>query len=511
MLKTLHGKLTAILLGILCVIGFLYVSLTLFTTRTYLQETNQSLNRDLASQLALHLASKNLLRGDPRVRQQTEAEIKENMVLNPDIEIYILDAQGNVLDSTAAPGEVQRGRVSLQPVQRFLGATEPLPILGDDPRSPAEQKIFSAAPIPAGSSAQDRLRGYVYIILGGKKYEALAGALGRSYVLRDSLWAAAGGLLLLAVIGALLFRVLTRRLRRLARAVEVFQEKEFTERIAFSGDAGLYREDEIDRLGQVCTHMADRILAQVQELKRADALRRELIGNVSHDLRTPLTALQGYLETLLMKEGAMTPAEQHEHLTVAARHGQRLASLVAMLFELAKLDAAESPPNIEPFSLGELVQDAAQQYQSAADQRDVSLQTQFSSDLPFVCADIGLIARALENLLENALRHTPPGGTVTISLTPGDGWVMVQVSDTGHGIPPETLPHIFERSYRGGSQGESPHRAGLGLAITKRILELHGSAIEVSSASSQGAAFTFPLPVCPPAPPLTPSSDSAAH
>ena len=511
MLKTLHGKLTAILLGILCLIGFLYVSLTLFTTRTYYREINQRLNRDLAFHLASHLVARNLLSNDPRVRPQADDEIKENMVLNPDIEIYILDAQGNVLDSTAAPGEVQRSRVSLQPVRRFLDAREPLPILGDDPRSLTEQKIFSAAPIPTGGPAQDRLRGYVYIVLGGKRYEALAGTLGWSYVLRGSLWAATGGLLLLAIIGALLFRVLTRRLRRLTRAVEMFQAKEFSERIAFSGNTGLYYEDEIDRLGLVCTHMADRILAQVQELKRADALRRELIGNVSHDLRTPLTALQGYLETLLMKEGAMTPQEQHEHLTVAARHGQRLASLVAMLFELAKLNAAESPPNIEPFSLGELVQDAAQQYQSAADQRDVSLQTQFSSDLPFVCADIGLIARVLENLLENALRHTPPGGTVTISLRLGNGCVMVQVSDTGHGISPETLPHIFERSYRGGSQGENPHRAGLGLAITKRILELHGSAIEVSSVSSQGATFTFPLPVCPSAPPLTGSSASAAH
>ncbi|MDQ2800180.1 MAG: HAMP domain-containing histidine kinase [Armatimonadota bacterium] len=500
MLKTLHGKLTAVLLGLLCLIGFLYVPLTLFTTRNYLDEVNQSLNRDLASQLASHLVSKNLLRNNPYIHKQTEAEITENMVLNPDIEIYILDDRGRILDSSAAPGEVWRDHVSLPPVRRFLAGRAALPILGDDPRHLDRQKVFSASPIPVDRAAPDRLRGYIYIILGGKKYESVAGSLGRSYIVRGSLWAALGGLLLLACVGALLFRILTRRLRRLTRAVEALQESDFSERSAFSVGAGLYRGDEIDRLGLVYSHMADRILAQVQTLRRADALRRELIGNVSHDLRTPLTALQGYLETLLMKEGEMTPEEQRQHLTVAARQGERLSTLVALLFDLAKLDAAESPPQIEPFSLGELVQDVAQQFQALADQRGLSLQTQFSPDLPFVCADIGLIARALENLLENALRYTPSGGSIMVALAPGAESVAVQVSDTGRGIPSEDLPHIFERSYRAGSQPESPVRAGLGLAITKRILELHGSDIDVRSVPGSGTVFTFPLPVCAPAP-----------
>jgi hypothetical protein len=149
----------------------------------------------------------------------------------------------------------------------------------------------------------------------------------------------------------------------------------------------------------------------------------------------------------------------------------------------------------EPFPLNELVQDVVQKYQLVAEKKSVHLLADFKADLPFVCADIGLIERVFENLIENALRHTPAGGRVAIIPQLSRESVAVQVQDTGHGIAADDLPHIFDRFYQVSKHCSNPtDGAGLGLAIAKRILELHGSAIEVDSRVNGGTTFTFRLP-----------------
>lgn len=513
MFKTLHGKLSAALLALLCVVGLLYVSLTLRTTRSYLNEVNQTLNRALASDLAKHLIGKNLLRPDAATRDRTKAEISQSMVLNPDIEIYILDPRGVILDYSAAPGAVQTQRVSLRPIRDFLAKPGALPILGDDPRHPGRRKIFSASPIPPGGEASpNRLKGYIYIILGGDQYDAVAQVPGRSYVVRLSAWAMAGSLSLVALAGVLLFGFLTRRLRRLMNGVEKFQA-EFALQPAAAREysqAAKNRGDEISHLESAFSQMAARIRAHVASRALAEQERREAISNVSHDLRTPLAALQGYLETLLMKENQLSADEQRAYLQTAIRHSERLGKLVASLFELAQLDSRDMEPNLEEFSLAELMQDAVQQRQLVAQEKGVRLETRFSTGTPsFVRADIGLIERALENLIENALRHTPRGGLVTVGLEVQGECVAVKVADNGTGIAAEDLPHVFDRSYRAAptiaeesAVEESPAEttsiethAGLGLAITKRIVELHGGEIEAQSAPGEGATFTFTLPL----------------
>jgi signal transduction histidine kinase len=217
------------------------------------------------------------------------------------------------------------------------------------------------------------------------------------------------------------------------------------------------------------------------------------VANVSHDLRTPLASLHGYLETLLMKEGKLSAQEQRNFLEIAVKQSERLGTLVAELFELAKLESHETQLHCELFSLGELVQDVAQKLQLAAEKKKIRLQTHFRADLPFVFADIRLIERVLENLIENALRYTPEGGTVTVALAREGKKVAVRVEDTGCGIPQQDLPYIFNRFYRGENHQRS-EGAGLGLAITKRILDLHGCLIETVSAVNVGTSIGFQLP-----------------
>ncbi len=499
--QTVHGKLSLALLALLFVVGVLYAGLTLVTTRTYIREVNQHLNRALASELAEHLIAKNLLRDDPRAKAPTRAEIKQSMVLNPDIEIYILDARGRILDYSAAPGAVRLRQISLAPVRRFLGGVGALPIYGDDPRHPGQQKIFSAARVPPATAFKppNRIDGYIYIVLGGQQYDAVAGALNRSYILRWSLGVLAGILGLAALTGALFFSFLTRRLRRLTRSMEEFQATYYGGETTTSNDSNAPHGDEIERLERMFGQMSERIVAQITTQQEADVYRREAVSNVSHDLRTPLAALQGYLETLQMKEATLSPTEQREYLATATRHAQRLGKLVTELFDLARLESGTLELHLEEFSLAELVQDVAQQFELAAQKKGVNLAIDLDHERPFVRGDIGLIERAMENLIDNALRHTPPGGRVTVALMPGAERAAVRVSDTGSGISPEELPHIFDRYYR--APRETAANAGdgaglgLGLAITRRIVELHGGTIEARGGAGEGATFTFSLPI----------------
>jgi signal transduction histidine kinase len=198
-----------------------------------------------------------------------------------------------------------------------------------------------------------------------------------------------------------------------------------------------------------------------------------------------------------LKNESLTPEERTQTLQLMLRHCASLSKRIGDLFELSKLDAGRMQPKLEVFCLAELLQDIVDGYQIEARGRQVALTLSASSQsAACVRADIALMERVFQNLIDNALRHTPAGGAVSIAVTPGPGDLRVSVADTGKGIAAEHLAHVFERYY----QAEDPESigagpsAGLGLAIVKRILELHGSAIRVSSEIACGTRFDFSLP-----------------
>jgi signal transduction histidine kinase len=493
MFTTLYGKLATVLVGLFCLIGVGAILLTMYATKLYFQEVNQKLNQTLAERIV----SEKILMQEGQVNETALKEIFHSlMVINPSIEVYLLDAEGAILNYSAPPSKVKRQRISLDPLGRFLSGAEDFPILGDDPRDLTRKKIFSAFPV---QTLGGEIEGYLYVILGGEEFDSVAQMLEGSYILRVSTWAVVATLLFALLTALLIFKLLTRRLKTLALTIETFRRDDFSEQSDLSRMSLLrlsttQRRDEIDKLGTTFIQMADRIHRQVRQLEQTDQLRRELVADVSHDLRTPLTSLQGYLETLSLKEGMLSPQEQRHYLDIAIKHSGRLSKLIAELFDLAKLNSQEMMPHVEPFSLSELVQDVVQKLKVVAEKKQVNLQANIREDLPFVLADIGLIERVLENLIVNAIRHTPKRGVVIVALSLGNGKMVTQVTDTGCGIPPEELPYIFDRYYRvGNSQQGRATGAGLGLAISKRILELHGSSIEAHSVLNGGTTFTFYL------------------
>ena len=459
LLYSLSARLALALAAVFILVGIFFVFLMASMTERYQQETAQKLNRELAG----HIVEERLLLQDGQVdKDGLEHIFHMLMVINPAIEVYLLDKSGRILAFDAPEDRVKRKKVNLVPVQTFLDGKVNMPILGDDPRDQGRKKVFSAAPI----TLNGELQGYLYVILGGESYENIAQMMQESYVMKLNTGVVAAGLVLALLLAILFFAVLTRRLTGLMSAVDTFRMTGQVPLLEAQGPHG----DEIEHLRRSFEEMALRINEQMQRLQQTDSLRRELVANVSHDLRTPLALLQS----------------------------THLNTLVNELFELAKLDANEVTPECEPFALPELVQDVVHKFQLRADQEDIELVYDIANTaIPFVVADIGLIERVLDNLLDNAIQHTPHGGTVTISLTPGQQHVTVQVRDTGHGIAEHELPYVFDRFYKGARNARNQGGAGLGLAIVQRILELHGSVIEANSQSNIGTAFSFDLPARP--------------
>ncbi len=487
MLRTLYARLALVLLSVLLFVGAIGLAVSLWLTGRWEQEVTQRLHRGLAASLV----GQRLLLVDGRVDESALGQVFATLsVINPAIECYLLDLDGRLVTHSAPAGTLALDRVAVEPIKAFLSQQGELPILGDDPRDPNRTTVFSASPI----MVEDRYEGYLYIVLEGSEQASALARLQRSRILVLGMASSAGALLVALLAGLVLFRRLTRPLRRLTGAVESFRGSDFTDPSGLPG--GDPAGHEIDRLAAAVSAMGGRIVEQVRRLKRTDEMRRELVANVSHDLRTPLASLQGYLETLVLKDGNLDPAERRRFLDIATGRGERLARLVDELFELARLESTEMRPEIEPFALGELVQDVVQEFQLQAEKKLVRLDARLpEGEVPLVAADIGLMARVLQNLVGNAVAHTEEGGSVTVALSAQDDRVVVRVEDTGCGIPSGELEHVFDRFYQASTEGATrPQGGGLGLAIVKRILDLHGSAIEAASAVGRGTTFSFALP-----------------
>lgn len=487
--KSLSAKLVAVMLALIGLVAAGFVAQSVFTTRLYLEEVSQKLNQPLARNI---VESEDLIRDGAANHDALERVFHTLMAINPSIEVYLVDPAGTLLAYSAPPGTVRRERIDLAPVQAFLAGDATFPLRGDDPRDVQGRKVFSAWPVREGG----KLAGYLYVVLGGQAYESVAQMIAGSYILRTAAGVAAASLLLSLAVGLLSFTFLTRRLRRLATAVESFKRSQFREVLALPGWRRDGRGDEIDELGVIVERMSRRIVEQLDQLRHADAARREMVANVSHDLRTPLTSLQGFLETMLIKEGDLSAEERRRYAELALKHTRRLEHLAEELLELARLESTEPELRFEPFSLAELAQDVVQKFNLEAERKGLRLDAEIPATAPFVSGDIGLIERVMENLIENAIKYTPEGGAIRLTVIPGTDRIAARISDTGPGIAAAELPRIFDRFYRvEKSRGEAPAGTGLGLAIVQRILQLHGSPIEVDSRPGVGTSFTFTLPV----------------
>ena len=478
--RTLYARLAIGLFLLLLVVGGLFTFLSLSSVREYSAAVNQQLNRDLARNL---VSDRNLVTDGELNRDALKQLFELYMTINPSIEIYLLDTDGNILSYSADPAKIKRNRVSLQPIRTLIENPDAYPLPGDDPRSHDRRKVFSVTPVPSAENPS----GYLYVVLRGEEYDLAESMVHSNRLLQMGAGALAVSLFVGLLAGLVFFRLLTRRLSRLTERVESFEREmspESTSAVAGKGD-------DIDYLAARFDQMAQRIVAQLDLLKHKDAQRRQLVAQVSHDLRTPLASIQGYIEALRLKQGTLGADERARFLDVALAESHRLGRLVEELFELAALDAREKQPKTEPFVVAELLHDVVQKHQPEAEHAGVELSIVSVAPVQ-VLADIAMTERVLDNLISNAISHSPKNSAITLGVVEGEGGAAITVADAGPGINDEDLEHIFEPFYQATGASRTGH-AGLGLAIAQRMVSLQQGKLSVRNAG--GAVFTVWLPL----------------
>jgi signal transduction histidine kinase len=242
-----------------------------------------------------------------------------------------------------------------------------------------------------------------------------------------------------------------------------------------------------------------RINTQLQEsleqITTLDLFRREMIANLSHDLRTPMASILGYLETIIQKKDQLTAPEREKFLQVALSEANRLHRLVAELFDLSKLESGQIQIEPEPFNIAELAQDTLQKYQLQAEAKCVKLLTDFSEYLPLAYADLRWIDRVLQNLMDNAIRYVHEGGFVMFTIFEQENILHFKVCNSGDAIPEAHLDRVFDRYFK--SSNRKKDSTGLGLTIVKKIAELHGQRVWAES-NDTVTTFRFTLPIYTP-------------
>lgn len=448
-------------------------------------EVVQGLSRDLAQ----HIARDTVLMDAQGLMPDAVRDLfSKLMQVNPSVEVYLLDTEGRIVGSAAPEGRLRRERVDLASIQHLLKG-DALPILGDDPRSIDGRKVFSAAPLQVNGKPA----GYLYVVLLGEDHDRLAERGATSAALNTALLSIGLVALLCMIAGLTAFALITRPLRRLTETVSHFDIDGVP--VTPPPSAPVEKtasHDEIAVLDAAFRQMQARLSEQWRSLTRQDQERRELVANISHDLRTPLASLHGYLETLSLKDATLSPADRRRYLGIALDQSRKVGGLAQSLLELVRLEHGFVQPVLERFSLTDLVQDIFQKFELTAEARQVELKANFAPNIAAACADLGLIERVLTNLFDNALRHTPQGGEIELSLRPQEHFVEVTVSDTGPGIAPELREGLFLRPFNiGGARRDG----GLGLRIVHRILQLHGREIRLIDIPGRGATFRFSLPL----------------
>lgn len=303
--------------------------------------------------------------------------------------------------------------------------------------------------------------------------------------------------LALAVVAFSLFTAsrLTRPLVSLTRAAEEMKSGNYTHRVEEPESM-----DELGRLAQTFNSMADKIAADVHELREQEKLRRDMTANIAHDLITPLTAIQGYSEAI-GDDMISDPDERHETAQLIGREVQRLRRLVSDMQNMTSLESGRVHLEMEPLNLHDLVTETLAVIAPECEQEEIKLRNTIAPATPLVLADSDRLTQVLLNLLDNARRHTPVGGQIILGARAESTRLIAWVSDTGVGISQQDLPYIFERFYRADrARASSSGGTGLGLAIIKAIIVAHGGSVWAQSIQGQGTTIFFTLPLAPTAP-----------
>ncbi len=447
---------------------------------------------------------------DQQQRQPDEfvAFLRNLLLFEPDSQLYLLDAGGRVLASTGQARLAPGFALALAPVRQAAAAAadgrrqEAAYVMGEDPERMEADTVVAARVLRRaviGQTAADA--GYLYLVSRNPRLSASRGTLLVSSLASPALGSVLAVIVLGTALAAWIIAAVTRPLRVLSDEVAAAAREGFSAAVVSPAEnaAPGPADDEFGRLRGGFHMLLATLRAQWDELRRLDHFRRESVSNLSHDLRSPLTATVACLETLERRWAGDPGREEDRRLVaVALRNTANAAGMVRSLGDLALLDEPEFKLRPMRLELGEVLDDIALRFADRATALGVALTFEQANPAPLIAdVDVELFERAVANLLDNALKFTPAGGRIVLAAAAAGGQVEVSVSDNGTGIPAHDIPRLFDRHYqRKGSvaPATSDEGKGLGLAIVKRIVELHRGSVAVVSVVGSGTTVTIRLP-----------------
>jgi len=449
----------ALLLIVVVSVGLMAYLTNLSTTREfqqYISQGNMMYTRSLAGSL-----------GDLYAEEQSWENLQETLESLPTStsqRIVVADSSGLIIGDTAGKllGE-ESGEVGLS---------------NGTPITSSGQTVGNLYVLSSGEAIMGR--GH----MGGRSPQTMPVVITaeEDFLNRvnDSLWQV--GLVAAAIallIGLVLTRQITRPVRALISGARHLTKGELSYRV------NVKSHDEIGELAESFNTMAS-------SLETGEQSRRQLTADIAHELRTPLTVIEGTVDGII--DGVFEPDK--EHLYSIKEQSMLLTHLIGDLRDISLAESGQLKLNISSTDMAEMVRRSVSSYEVNAREKDVRLKLEEAAKIPEVKADPVRMEQVISNLLTNAIRHTPSGGSITVIIKEDKGGLVISVADTGEGIAPEDLPHVFERFYRSGSsRARKEGGTGLGLAIVKQMVEAHGGKVRVESKPGMGSVFSILLPL----------------
>lgn len=475
--RTLAFKLSAAFL----LLTFLITSISLYVTTQGVEQGILEADQQEAIPVAQELARQIKDHVAPSISQEAVyALFIRFSKLNSRLIPYLINHEGEIIVSSVDKAFLKSDRIDISVARSFIKNFSKLPILIQNPKNQNLRVPFAATQIT--SNPRDPI---LLLTIEPRAFleNHKISSTEKSILIQGLLSFVAA-----AFLGLLLSRILTKRLRNLTDAVKGFEGNQ-KDKIQVINSS-----DEVGELSSAFSRMAEAVSASVEKLKHRDALRRELIAGVSHDLRTPLAAIKGYVEKL-QQNPSSPPEKIQETLNVIERNCKVLQKLIDGLFELAHLEEIVERIELVPFSLSDLVSDVVAKFSVQASTKNISIAFIPPTKPHITKGDPSLIERALSNIIENAILYTGEGGSITTSIEQSSDYFIIKIQDTGRGISKEDIPNIFEKFFRGDkSRGKDIAGTGLGLAVTKKIIDAHRGNIRVESQINVGTIFFIDLP-----------------
>ena len=481
---SIFSRIILLIAGLITVLGAVFITITYVVATNYYDSSTQLLNKDVAAHIAEFTApfGENGLN-----KRKADSVFHDAMVLSPNSEVYFLDTAGSVIDfyEKSKQPSIRQWKVPLDAIVRHLAAGGKDYIKGPDPRDPAHLKIFSAAEVVRDG----RKLGYIYVILASSEARVVASVLLSNHVIVLSISAFSCVIILSLLLSFLYVRRIQRRFVRVVDVLERFQQGDFDARFK------LHQQDGLAPIKSAFNTMADLLVYHINRLTKSEAERKAFIAGITHDLRNPLSIASGYAETLLMKalQGTLTPQQQDDYAKLMLQKMRQVENMVEQLHDLSTLESVTYTAKREPFMFSELLHEVVHGFQQQADDRSLIVDCGQCRDDAYINADVGMMERVLQNLLDNAIAYSPENATVSLSLWRKQHELVLRI-ENGGSLPEELIQWLSEQD--SSTYSPMPQATSLGLSIVKRILHIHNYPFIAHNADTS-IVFEFRMSIYP--------------